>query len=407
MSSQETINNGIKNRYLKVSSKIKNRFNNTKLYFENALNNTEDLSEMLIYFICIVIITLILWWIYNIYTLNNSNCNYMDSLYTKRPILNSIKYSNQNKITNDFSFKLFDYYIKTAYNCCSAGKYKNDFVNLCALKNCIKQGARCLDMQIYSLNNNPVVATSSIPSYNTKETYNSLPLSVVLSTIYDYAFSRLYCSNHEDPLIIHFRIMSKNIKMYNEMSKLLKLKLKDKILGPKYSYENYYKNIGKEKLLDFINKIIIVVDNTNPIFIDTKLNEYVNLTSNSAFMRLVRYTNDIKLAPDMNELIEYNKTYMTMCMPDLNKNFENPNFNIAKEFGCQMIGMAFQNNDSNLQYYNSVFNDNNYAFILKPEPLRYIFTTVKVSGPDAEEYLSNPVKKQVGNDITGEITLET
>ena len=32
------------------------------------------------------------------------------------------------------------------------GSYKNDYVNLCALKSCIKQGARCLDFEIYSVN---------------------------------------------------------------------------------------------------------------------------------------------------------------------------------------------------------------------------------------------------------------
>ena len=33
--------------------------------------------------------------------------------------------------------RLGDYFIKTAYNCCCAGNYKNDFVNICALKNLV------------------------------------------------------------------------------------------------------------------------------------------------------------------------------------------------------------------------------------------------------------------------------
>ena len=61
-------------------------------------------------------------------------------------------------VNKQFSYNLRDYYIKTAYNCCTAGEYKNDFVNVCALKNCIRQGARCLDFEIYSVKGSPVVA---------------------------------------------------------------------------------------------------------------------------------------------------------------------------------------------------------------------------------------------------------
>ena len=35
---------------------------------------------------------------------------------------------------------------------------KNDFVNICALKNCIKQGARCLDFEVYSCTTMPAIA---------------------------------------------------------------------------------------------------------------------------------------------------------------------------------------------------------------------------------------------------------
>jgi len=62
----------------------------------------------------------------------------------------------------DCSGNLYDYYIKTAYNACSGGNYKNDFVNVCNLINVLKQGVRCLDFEIYSIGNQPVVATSTV-----------------------------------------------------------------------------------------------------------------------------------------------------------------------------------------------------------------------------------------------------
>jgi hypothetical protein len=363
----------------------------TKISVVNAKNYMKDLNSMvgkyigsnnstetsiLIFIIVLIILILIIIisWVYTIYTLEGKNCNFMDYLYLKKPTIYNIDTSN-----SVFKFKLYDYYIKTAYNCCSAGKFKNDFVSLCALKNCIKQGVRCLDMQIYSLNNKPVVATASFDDYNTKETYNSLPLSIVLSTIKQHAFHRLYCQNYSDPLIIHFRIMSNNKKIYNDIADLLESNLDDKLLSSKYSYENHNNNIGKEELVKFIGKSIICIDKTNPIFRQTKLYEYVNITSNSPFMRLVHYTSGIKLTPDMTETINYNKKHITLCLPDLNSNMVNPSFNISSQMGCQLTAMSFQNNDSNLQHYNEIFNSYNYAFILKPRHLREKITTVDVN----------------------------
>ena len=76
-----------------------------------------------------------------------------------------------------------DYYIKTAYNCCALGEFKNTFVSLCALKEVIRQGVRCLDFEVYSINNDPVIAVSSLSDYNIKESYNSLAFEKVMETI--------------------------------------------------------------------------------------------------------------------------------------------------------------------------------------------------------------------------------
>ena len=58
--------------------------------------------------------------------------------------------------------------------------------------------------------------------------------------------------------------------------------------------------------------------------------EYVNMTSNSVFMRALHYY-DIKYTPDMNELIEANKLGMTIGMPDKGNNPENPSGIVMKE----------------------------------------------------------------------------
>jgi len=325
----------------------------------------------------------------------------MDELYINKPPLRNINYTRENSDSNihdkpdNFGHRLYDYYIKTAYNCCNAGNYKNDFVNLCALQNCIKQGVRCLDMQVYSLNNEPVVATASFDDNTTKETYNSIPLSTVLKTIRNQAFEQIYCPNFEDPLIIHFRIMSNNKSIYDKMANLLKKNLQDKLLGSKYSYENHNKSFSKVNLLELTNKIIIAVDKSNRTFLDTKLHEFINIASNTHFMRLLRYTNDVKLTPDMNELIEFNKTNLSLCLPDLNSKLNNPDFDISKKYGVQLTAMSFQNNDINLKKYNQRFNEVNYAFILKPIELRHIPDFVTVNTVPKHEHLSSKKQRRI------------
>ena len=373
---------------------ISQKYQYLKRNFTNAIDKTDNISELIIYFICFIIIILIIIWLLNIYTLDSRNCSYMNKLYSRPKLFNIDDRRNEADSSihdqlDNFGHRLYDYYIKTAYNCCNAGNYKNDFVNLCALKKCIEQGVRCLDMQIYSLNNEPVVASASFDDNTTKETYNSLSLSSVLKTIHDYCFEKIFCPNWKDPLIIHFRIMSNNKSIYDKIAILLKQKLGDKLLGPKFSYENNNTNFSKTSLLDLTGKIVIAIDKSNTTFIDTKLYEFINIASNTHFMRLLRYTNDVKLTPDMKELIEFNKTNLTLCLPDLRSKLNNPDFDVSKKYGVQLTAMSFQNNDDKLKKYNQRFNEVNYAFILKPLELRYIPKNVEVEIVSPELYLSS------------------
>ena len=115
-----------------------------------------DAITQLMIIIIVFLFFVIFLWCYSKLSLNQKNCDALTKLYDDFPLISSINASNPI-----FQYKLRDYYIKTAYNCCSAGKYKNDFVNLCALKSCINQGARCLDFEIFSVNGQPVISVSS------------------------------------------------------------------------------------------------------------------------------------------------------------------------------------------------------------------------------------------------------
>jgi len=270
-----------------------------------------------------------------------------------------------------FNNNLLDYYIKTAYNCCSGGNYKNDFVNTCNLINVLKQGCRGLDFEIYSIDDNPVVATSTSNNYYVKETYNYVNFSEVMNILSNYAFSQSTSPNYTDPIIIHLRIFSNNQKMFNKFSKIFET-YNNLLLGKTYSYENQGRNIGNVPILDLKGKIVIIVDKSNTSFLDNKaFLEYVNITSNSIFMRALHYY-DIKNTPDITELQNYNKQNMTIAMPDIGSNPQNPSGIVVRETGCQLIAMRYQYIDQYIEENTAFFNENGFGFVLKPERLRFI-----------------------------------
>ena len=339
----------------------------------------DSITQVMIIIMGFLFFTIFLW-CYNKLSLDAKNCNSLTALYKDFPLISSI--SQTNPI---YQYKLRDYYIKTAYNCCSAGIFKNDFVNLCALKNCIKQGARCLDFEIYSVNNLPVIAMSSKTNFNVKGSYNSIPFSEAMTVISAYAFEGSTCPNPKDPLILHFRIMSNIAHIQNQMATVLYNTLEDRLLGKKFSYENDGLNLGGYQLSLLMGKVIIIVDKSNPIFTTTNLYEYVNMASNSVFVRSIRY-DDLKYSPDTNELTYYNKENMTIVLPNTSATNNNFSPTLAQSYGCQMIGMSFQNFDQNMQYYTQLFDESGSAFILKDEKLRYVPIFIQKPPPQNPDY---------------------
>lgn len=364
---------------------------NSKNSMGNTLNIISNLKEdfvvTFINIIIIVIIILILIYIYYIKNLNSRECNFLTNIYgTMNSYIHSL-----NPNDNSCKYNLLDYYIKTAYNCCSGGSYKNDFVSICSLKNCLKQGIRGLDFEIYSINDKAVIATSTESSYYIKETFNSVDFADALSTIINYAFSGSTSPNPNDPIIIHLRIKSTNQKIYTYMANLFESN-SNYFLGSNYSYENQGQNLGLTPLLQLSGKIVVIVDRITTDFLENQqFLEYVNMTSDSIFMRALNYY-DVKFTPDMNELIEYNKKAMTIALPDKGINPANSSGMVIRETGCQMIAMRYEYIDNYLEENTAFFDKAGYAFVLKPERLRYIPVTNPIPTPQQPElsYATRP-----------------
>jgi hypothetical protein len=306
-------------------------------------------------------------------TLQKRLCTNMDTLYgTLNGKIRSVDYNLE-----DYKHRLKDYYIKTAYNCCSGGNYSNSYVDTCILKDLIKQGVRGFDFEIFSIDDEPVISTTTHDDdYHNKETFNYVKFSEAIKIVDEYAFNNSSAPNPTDPIIFHFRIKSTNNAMYKNFAKILEKYTESRLLDKSYSYECQGKNFGNTDLVKLESKICIIVDKSNPSYMDTpEFYEYVNMTSNSVFMRALNYY-DVKYTPDINELIEANKIGMTIAMPDKGNNPDNPSGIVLKETGCQLLAMRYQLYDDYIQENNMFFDIKGFAFILKPERLRQKDVTI-------------------------------
>ena len=365
----------------------------------NQLLNMKNSKINLAFSVITILIIVIIVFVYFYYSgsiftdgMRKRDCKYMDEMYgTLNGKIRSIETTKEM-----YQYSLRDYYIKSAYNACSGGNYKNSYVDICILKDLLKQGVRGLDFEIYSIDDKPVVATSTSDNYYVKETFNSVSFSDVLNVIRDYAFANSTAPNPLDPIILHLRIKSTNQKMYSNFAKLLESN-NNILMDKKYSFEYYGKNFGTVKLSDMAGKIVIIVDRSNTSFMESEaFYEYVNMTSNSVFSRALNYY-DIINSPDMEELIGYNKLNMTIGMPDKGNNPLNPSSITMRTYGIQLLALRYQYVDTNLEENDAFFNEAGHAFVLKPEKLRYIPETIPT--PPAQDPALSFATRTVSSDF--------
>ena len=369
--------------------------NRMKLFTRNISNlkNIKNKTNKLGWLIIAIFILVVVAKIIEISKMRSSKCSSIQLSFTDPNII-SIAVNQK-----DFQNPLYDYYIKSAYNCCAISKFSNSYVDLCALDNVIKSGVRFLDFEIYSMGGyKPVVGVSNLNTNNVKESYNQLELSSVLENINRNAFtSAIGCKNPDDPVFLHFRVKSNHKEVYNNIAKAITntFDVEDQLLGKDFSNAFNGYNLGKiplhtlsknGKFGDITNrkaKVVIIVDSSNKTYLDTDLKELVNMESGSNFMNL-KQTFNIKTDQNKKALIENNKHNITVVTPDripeggdtsslqcCVPGSQNPDFKTSYEVGCQIVCMCFQNNDTNLKNYNKFFHSNGTAFVLKPESLRY------------------------------------
>lgn len=361
----------------------------------NLLNNNTHIIEIISIVIVVSIILCIFIYVAIKQTAKSGNCV---KISEANPVPNTLSpLSSQTLTSQQFN----NYYIQTAYNCCCSGDFKDDWVNTCALSNAISQGCRCLDFEIYSMNNKPIVACSSVNNFYIKESYNYIPFSQVATIINEEAFNSDYCTNYTDPLILHFRFKTNNTIIYNQMATIFSTKITNAtFLEDKYNCDgsgNVTANILTEKLDSsscgsggiFNNTIIVFVDGSNTTWASTNLKEYVNVSSQGCTngSNSIEYREfDIGICGSPCEPEEKVKNgYEVFVWPNLQAKAENPPYTLAYSYGCQIVGMCFQVADGYLKDYINFFSGKGSAFVLKEDVS--ISVTPDASGIDVGKSL--------------------
>tara|TARA_B100000902_G_scaffold337728_1_gene338810 strand:- start:7418 stop:9133 length:1716 start_codon:yes stop_codon:yes gene_type:complete len=356
------------------ASSIKKALSNNHLF-----SSTSSGSEYIFvaFIVVIAIIVILITWV--IYTLNKQfrgcDINPEENKYNNTACMPA----SNDEFNNNLKSIPLNFYIKTAYNACCGDSYKNTFVNECALDNCINKGARCLDFEIYSYNNEPIIAASSVNNNYIKETYNHLPTRPVLERIKNKCFGE---KDNSDPLYLHFRIMSSNKEIYDKLGNQI-----DSVFGNQLlKKRNELANASYDKFLTdhiinseyFKNKVIIIVNTKSKNLLDygnSELSKHVNLISGNQSFNLIRYNELLNKGESNSILIQECKNKFVMVIPDLGSNINNFDIVLPYSNGCQFIAMKFQNYDENLKSYLDHFVSHHdagtyYSFKLKSDKLR-------------------------------------
>lgn len=275
---------------------------------------------------------------------------------------------------NKFDYLLRDYYIKSSYNSCATDKGHNDYIDLCALENVLKEGVRCVDFQIYYMNDNPIIGTSRGKSNFIKESSNHVLFIDAMTMISEMAFGSP-SPNSNDPFIINLRIMSENIECFNRVGEIIKNKIpQDKLIQhksipKKYKNEEGNYNMGDIPIKKCLNKVIIAVHtNSKSTYESSQLKGITNIYSGKHNMRI--YENKDILNDNRDEIQKYNKQNISYTHQTKTEMTGNMDSAVHLDRGCQLIGMSFQFNDDALKHYNDYFKERGTAFVLKPCNLR-------------------------------------
>lgn len=267
---------------------------------------------------------------------------------------------------------LKEYLIMASWNSCAEDAYT---VSLRQLKKVLENGCRFLDFEVYNIDDKPVIGYSSsgyISSQPNQEIdSNTLNFRDVCNVI---ASAASYAPNKDDPLFIHFRVKTNNMKILEKMSiDFVASGIKDKGIET---------SINSNLLLSGLqNKIIILIDKTYVPNIENdvcKAGCEIDIRSMIDYSGVSSFTST-KLSQQLQQNVRplqkqtddrTNTTKWKMITHDFGTQYMDRNASyqefqkLVMDHRIQIIPFKFQYPDEGLTEYKNFFSDNGHnAFI--------------------------------------------
>jgi hypothetical protein len=260
-------------------------------------------------------------------------------------------------------FKLCDYYMASSSYSLFPGVDIYDYISDQILPMLIKAGARLVELDVYADEKEKPVVGLKNQKLGTDYAYNTVPLEACCVSIANTAFNSVSSPVSSDPFVLSLVFHTDNANVLNAASEIIKTTCRAHLLDESYGYQR--KNLAIEPVCNLQRKIIIVSGGGQVK--GTHMEELINLSWSTSNLRRMTYT-QASQPHDPDELINFNRSHITMVVPDIGDDLTNFNPQIVLSYGCQWVMMNYGSLDSMMELYIGEFQEN--SLVLKPAPLR-------------------------------------
>ena len=307
---------------------------------------------------------------------------FSQSFRVSRTLAKMLVYQGYQRITSiDTSIigtnRLGDFYVASAYNAAHCGYQMYDYTSEQIVLAVLQSGARYLEFNIFNSefgdNAFPVVSMG-YKKGEWKMMASDTPLETIFQIIAKNAFTISDgvngVGNPDDPIFIGLNLnTNSNLSCLNLIAFLITEYFSTKLLDNQYSFQNSDK-VADINAIQLSGKVVFFASDG---FQGSGLEEMINYSwdnvngNRNHMMRRIYYNDIMATTFDSNELLNFNKSGLTIVVPHQEGDFFNGNFDTNKAFdlGCQFIAMEFQNIDSYMDSYITRFNT--YSLVLKDD----------------------------------------
>ena len=259
--------------------------------------------------------------------------------------------SNLNKYKHS---KLSDYFICSSYRSFLVGNQMSDYSSVDMIMKCLYYGARYIELEIFDRDNSPESVPMVGVGYNDGKTnvgLNNLLLEDCVNKIKEFAFSRKFLDNYNDPLFIFLNLKTTNTSTLDKVHHLFSNNLRSFLLSKKYNHIN----MSTVNLCELKRKCVLFC---SPGYEKSKLNGIINSATNRGNLKRMTYSKAIE---DINKFkgvkfrIQSNSVRFIPSIDDyieiMDDKFNFKNYNVKAGDTVQISGADnARNNTGDMMY---------------------------------------------------------